>query len=43
MATNAEKDPQGSAHISSPHTRLERATQVLREDVQNFELGLFLI
>jgi hypothetical protein len=43
MATNAGEDPQGSAHISSPQTRLKRAAQVLREDVHNFELALFLI
>jgi hypothetical protein len=43
MATNAGVDPQGSVHISSPHTRLKRAAQILREDVQNLALGLFLI
>jgi hypothetical protein len=43
MATNAGEDPQGSVHISPSHTRLKRAAQMLREDIQNFELGLLLI
>ena len=43
MATNAGEGPQGSGHISPPHTCLKRAAQMLREAIMNFELGLFLI